>query len=285
MFEIKVSGKLNLYLDILSTRADGYHEIDTIMQSIDIYDTLRITLAEENTVFCPQINQEKNTAYRAAKLFFERTGIKGGVHVDIQKGIPLKAGMGGSSSDAAGLLVALNRIYGEPFDKEALIGIAKEIGADVPFLLFGGCMRCRGIGEKLQTVPNNLDPYYLILRPDGGVDAGTAYQRYDGCGGKNGNLPLFLEGLEKGDVGLFKTSTANSLEKACIALCPPIDHALRYLHEKAKIAFMTGSGSACVGVFQDRSAAEDALSGAAGFSNFSKIATNTRSSVIFSQGF
>lgn len=285
MFEIKVSSKLNLYLDILGTRADGYHEIDTVMQSIDIYDTLTITQSEETSVNCPSIEQEKNTAYRAANLFFARAGIRGGVQVDIQKGIPLKAGMGGSSSDAAGLLIALNRIYQNPFDKDMLLSLAKEIGADVPFLLFGGCMRCRGIGEKLFPVINSLEGYYLILQPDGDVEAGAAYARYDLCGGKQGNLSAVLQSLKENDAALFRKSTANALERACISLCPDISRLLHYLEDKADAAFMTGSGSACVGFFRTFRDAKEAQSSVPISLRYSWIAAPTPNSVVFSKGY
>ena len=139
---LQASAKVNLFLDITGDLPGGFHAVDTLMQSVDLYDTLFLRPAPDIRIDCPGVAQEQNTAFRAARLFFTKSGLAGGIHARIQKGIPFASGMGGSSADAAGLLFALNELFSRPFSPEALSHLGAEIGSDVSFLLRGGCMRC-----------------------------------------------------------------------------------------------------------------------------------------------
>ncbi len=279
-FSVKVSGKINLYLDILGLLPDGYHAIDTIMQSVSLYDTLYISPAQQTHVCCPGVPEEKNSAYHAAQLFFSQSGIKNGVSVQIQKGIPLSSGMGGSSADAAGLLVALNQMFGEPFSKSELLNLGSRIGADVCFLMEGGCMRCRGIGQMLKPVDNRWAPFYLAVRANGTVTAAQAYRHYDYIGGQHGCINSTLSALSAADAHSFFSHTANALEQACISLCPEIGEVLLLLRKNPHCigAFMTGSGSVCIGIYEQESHAR--LAQQAFPKHFTAVLHNTSHSII-----
>ena len=278
---LKISGKINLYLDILGQLADGYHAIDTVMQSVNLYDTLHIASAPRLRVYCPGVPQEKNSAYRAAQLFFAESGLSGGVEVHIRKGIPLASGMGGSSADAAGILLALNRLFGNPFSSDALLALGARIGADVCFLMEGGSMRCRGIGEQLEPIVNHWQPFYLAVRADGCVTAAQAYRQYDLLGGQRCRVEQTLEALAKGNTPAFFAHTANALEWGCTALCPDIGRVLSVLRADPNClgAFMTGSGSVCIGVYGQEAHALQAQQAFPG--QFTALLRNTSSSVLW----
>ena len=278
---LKISGKINLYLDILGQLADGYHAIDTVMQSVDLYDTLHISSAGQTRIFCPGVPQEKNSAYRAVQLFFAESGLTGGAEVHIRKGIPLASGMGGSSADAAGVLLALNRMFGSPFSRHALLALGARIGADVCFLMEGGSMRCRGIGEQLEPVVNHWHPYYLAVRADGCVTAAQAYGQYDLMGGQHCRIEQTLEALAQSNTQAFFAHTANALEWGCTALCPDIGRVLSALRSDPHClgAFMTGSGSICLGVYDQEAYAQQAQQLFPG--QFTALLRNTPSSVLW----
>lgn len=278
---LQASAKVNLFLDITGDLPGGFHAVDTLMQSVDLYDTLFLRPAPDIRIDCPGVAQEQNTAFRAARLFFTKSGLAGGIHARIQKGIPFASGMGGSSADAAGLLFALNELFSRPFSPEALSHLGAEIGSDVSFLLRGGCMRCRGRGEELSPVPNAFSPAYLAVRADGFVTAGQAYAAYDRVGGAHGDVDAVLAALAQGDGEAFLAHTANALADACAALCPAIPATLSRLREDPAClgAFMTGSGSVCIGVYPDKDAAEAARPRFAG--GFCAVLQNTPRSLVW----
>ena len=274
MLTIKANAKINLYLEITGTLENGYHALSMIMQSISLCDTLRIAQAKDLCVHCPGVPQEQNSAFRAAQLFFEAAGLAGGAHIEIAKRIPSQAGLGGGSADAAAALLGLNALYANPLRSDALARIAVQIGADVPFFLKGGCQQCQGIGEVLTPLENALCPYYLVIQPKGGVSTPAAYRKYDELGGRRGNLSLCKQALAAGDLEAFGKATANSLERAAKALCPPIAQALEFLQAYADCSLMTGSGSACIGLFAEKARAEAALQKAQALFPFAVLAQN-----------
>ena len=278
---VNICAKINLSLNILGILDNGYHDVDTVMQSVSLYDTLTVRPAPVLTVDCPGVPQEQNTAYKAARLFFAESGIPGGAEVTIKKGIPFASGMGGSSADAAGLLIALNHMYDAPLSHQALLHIGARIGADVCFLMEGGAMRCQGIGEQLTPVINRWDPVYLAVRADGFVTAGQAYHQFDTLGGASCDTDAVLAALAAGDGNAFFARTANALEDGCSRLAPDIAHVLCLLRSSTGCqgAFMTGSGSVCIGVFPDETAARQAIP--AFGERFTAVLHNTARGVIF----
>lgn len=258
----KAYAKLNLYLDIVRVREDGYHELDMIMQEVQLADLLTISPAAELTVDCPSVPMEKNLAYRAAQAFFAATKIAGGARIAIEKHIPSQAGMGGGSSDAACVLKSLNALYGEPLTMEELMALALPLGADVPFALLGGTARARGIGEQLTPLKNRLAAHYLIVKPPVGVPTGQAFHLADTRPKEQlrGNISLCQKALLENDFARFAEHTFNALTAPAIALCPEIRETLAKISacNGCESVFMTGSGSACVGLFSERAAAESA---------------------------
>ena len=138
--KIKANAKINLSLKITGKREDGYHLIDTVMHSVSLFDELEINKADSINLRCDEsdIPQEKNIAFKAASLFFERTRLQGGADIVLKKNIPFPAGLGGGSADAAAVLLALNKLYNANLSQEALCQMALKLGADVPFFINGG---------------------------------------------------------------------------------------------------------------------------------------------------
>ena len=172
--EIKVlaPAKINLTLDVTGKRPDGYHNILSIMQSVDLYDTITVTDNDSGqiTVSCNYEGvpcDEKNICYKAAERFFIATRNEGqGVHIDIDKIIPTQAGLAGGSTDGAAVLMGLNKMFDAFLKPDELQEIAEKIGADVPFCLVGGTKYATGIGTKLQKMPNFLASHIVICKPD-----------------------------------------------------------------------------------------------------------------------
>lgn len=173
--------KINLTLDVLSRRSDGYHEVDMVMQSIDLSDLIwldrlqsgRIVI-ESNAAHIP--TDDRNLAVQAARAFVKYTGIKSGIHITLEKNIPVAAGLAGGSSDAAAVLRGLNRMFRTALTEEQLSKLAEGIGSDVPFCIRGGTAIARGRGETLETIPHNTEMYVLLIHPRIFVSTGEIYQ-------------------------------------------------------------------------------------------------------------
>src|SRR5579885_1660078 len=167
---IRAYAKINLTLDVLGRRADGYHELVTVMQEIDLYDTLCLTTADDGKVqlLCsvPELNNTENLVVRAAELVRRQRGLEQGVRIELLKRIPVAAGLGGGSSDAAAVLLALQRQL--PLSPTDLLDLAAALGSDVPFFLTGGLALCEGRGERVQPLDAQLPPsmrWLLLLKP------------------------------------------------------------------------------------------------------------------------
>lgn len=151
----KAYAKTNLCLEVLGKRKDGYHELDTVMHSVSVFDEITLTTNQKGiTVRCDnsELSGQDNIVYSAAKAFFAQTKNEFGAHFSIKKGIPVAAGMGGGSADAAAALLLLNKASEKPLDDNILFSIAQKLGADVPFCVMGGTARAKGIGEKLEKL-------------------------------------------------------------------------------------------------------------------------------------
>lgn len=183
MITLIANAKINTFLDITGKRADGYHLLETVMQSVDLADIVTVEIAESGiTVGCsdPTVPEnEGNICYKAADLFFALLGKKAGADIYIDKRIPHGAGLGGGSADAAAVLHGLNKLHNEPFDRSTLLRLALKTGADVPFCLVGGTKLCRGIGEVMTDEKPYPVKYFLIVKPDFECDTKAAYTDYD----------------------------------------------------------------------------------------------------------
>lgn len=183
--KVKAYAKINLLLDIVSTRKDGYHDLFMIMQSVGVYDTVTVTKTKgkDITISCNIDDiplDERNIAHKAAKAFFIANKIKNtGIHIDIVKRIPHAAGLAGGSADGAGVIVALNKLYNTQLSDDELCKIGVKVGADVPFCIVGGTLLAQGIGDVLSKVKPLRKCYILLAKPEFGVNTGSAYRQFD----------------------------------------------------------------------------------------------------------
>lgn len=260
--ECRACAKLNLYLDITGVLPDGYHSLCSVMQSIDLYDTVSIELADKitlstNKAYIP--TDERNTAYKAAKVFFDATGINGGADIRIKKTIPVGAGMAGGSADAAAVLNLLNILYGMPLSGEELSAAALKVGADVPFCLEGGTMLAEGKGEKLTRLPRLPKCFFVVVKPDFSVSTKDAYKMFDEQGGDCPELSGILKAIERQNVRDICANMGNDLERCIAAGHPQIDEIKEKLHKLGAVgSMMTGSGSAVFGIFDNMGLAQRA---------------------------
>lgn len=252
--------KLNLYLDITGKRADGYHLLETVMQSVSLADHVKIALNGGGiTVDCsnPLIPRgEGNICHKAARLFFEEIG-DGGADIFIEKRIPCGAGMGGGSTDAAAVLTGLNRLCGNPVGEKGLLKIAAEVGADVPFCLCGGTKICRGIGDIISEAPPIKDCAFLVVMPDFACSTAEAYRKYDEAPppARNGLNDFIASG------GEYRRRLYNVFEE--LYGDPRLSDISDRLKKAGAIgASLTGSGAAMFGIFEN---AERAASAARAF--------------------
>ena len=259
--KILSSAKINLFLHVTGKRPDGYHDLVTIMCCVSLYDTIFITTgAKKTTVSCsnPEVPEdENNIAFKAADLYLKRLNRQEGVKITIKKEIPVAAGLGGGSSNAAAVFLGLNRFYGYPFSLDDLMAMGISIGADVPFFLFGKPARASGIGEKLE-VCDGLPLYKILLvYPGFGVSTAEVYKNVDL------GLTKCKKTLRKTLLEKRKFNPAyhlyNDLETVVVSRHPEIitiKEAL--LSYGAKGALMSGSGPTVFGLFSDHDKAHAA---------------------------
>jgi len=254
--------KVNLHLRILHRRQDGYHELVSLMQCVGPFDELELELGGSNIeLSCSQPGVplgEENLAYRAAKLFRERTGMTGGVRIRLQKRIPMGAGLGGGSSDAAGVLRAMNKILGNPLKHELLLELAARLGADVPFFLLGGTALAKGIGERLEPMCLSVPLYYLVWFPGWPVSTKWVYENLDlglTSGSKEFTIPQLIDRFEDAIAILH-----NDLETVTARHYPWVEQAkARLRDEGAEGVLMSGSGPTVFGLFRQERDAKRAL--------------------------
>lgn len=256
--------KVNLSLDITSRREDGYHLLSSVMQTVDLYDYLLLSESGFRGIFiaCDKeqlICDTTNTAYRAAQAFFRHTGIqKYAVKIEIMKNIPMEAGLGGGSSDAAATLSGLNALYGTGLSLDTLCELGLSVGADVPFCLKGGTVLCEGVGEVFTVLPPLPACFILIAKPERGISTMGSFRRYDATSPPgHPATPHLVESIRQGDLAEVASHMYNVLESVCdlpeIALYKQI-----MTHCGALGAVMTGSGSAVIGLFKDKRSARHA---------------------------
>lgn len=259
---VYAAAKLNLTLDILGRRPDGYHLLDMVMQTVSIYDTLMLTPTQQSGIelLCDREGipcGKDNTVQKAARLFYQQAGISnGGIRIQILKRIPDQAGMGGGSADAAAILRAMNRIYNTGFSLKQLCEIGLQIGADVPFCLCGGTMRAEGIGEVLTPLTSMPSCYFVVCKPEVSVRTAAAFAQADRDGAAYPRFtPAMLSALKTGGLSQIADCLGNSFT---LALPLPQIEQLRqaFLAMGALGACMTGSGSAVFGIFSERVSAE-----------------------------
>lgn len=272
MTTVKAYAKINLTLDIVAKRSDGYHEVEMIMQSVSLHDiiTLEPNNSGEITLSCTKDNvptDKRNIAYKAAELYYDKIAKPcEGLHITIEKSIPVEAGLAGGSADAAAVLVGLNSMHGNALSIEQLCKVGKNIGADVPFCIVGSTMLATGTGTSLSKLPDMPSCSIVIAKPSFSVSTPQAYKSFDAC--------------EPKDMTMYNKAAVNALEKQdFVALCDNMFNAFERVisHESinsikavmtecgAVKAQMSGSGPSVFGVFdnaQNAVKAADALNAA-----------------------
>jgi len=242
--------KLNLSLEVLGKRPDGYHDIRSLMVPIDLGDDVQVEVTEDSEgIECacdhPDVpDGEANLAFKAARAFLEKTGIESGVKIRITKRIPVAAGLAGGSSNAAAVLRALNKLFGRPLAPDALMETALGVGSDVPFCLRGKPAWVEGRGERLKPAAVPASWVYLILHPGFGVSTAWAYD----------NLALTKEEIKNNITHsqIKDVKTVNHLENVVFRRYPLLEKLKeRLLTSGAKAALMSGSGSVVFGIFDD----------------------------------
>lgn len=258
--------KINLSIDVTSKLPNGYHDVEMIYQEIGLSDKITLTLRNDNQIVIDSSHptlplSEDNLAYRAADAFFKRFGRGEGITIYIEKNIPMGAGLGGGSADAAGVLKGLNALFGSPFNQEKLMEIAASIGADVPFCILGGCAYAEGIGELLTPLPMPPAMKCVIAKPEPNVSTRWVYENLDYTQKPAGlNVRAVAAGIQNGNLFEICRNTGNILEQVTIPAYPVVGWIKDAFSDAgALISLMSGSGSAVFGLFRDE---KDAALGA-----------------------
>lgn len=257
--------KINWSLDITGVREDGYHLMDMLMQPVSLYDEIELRPAQELAIttggYPRSRADETNLAWKAAALLKEAAGYPGGASVHVHKSIPVGAGLGGGSADAAAVLYGLNQLWKTCLSSADLETLGLRIGADVPFALRGGLCRTRGIGEDLENHRSRCHYWMIVWQPCPGLSTAQIFSSW-----KQSEAPLrpetdqALRALENGDFSVLCSSVRNVLQPVACAIRPEIRDACALLEQHgAEAARMTGSGSAVFGVFRGKANAVKAF--------------------------
>lgn len=259
-------GKINLGLDVLRRREDGYHEVRMIMQTVGLYDILTMKKMKDDKIemtcnlsFLP--TDERNLVYKAVKLIKDQYQIKDGIKIDLSKRIPVAAGMAGGSSNCAAALKGMNELFDLGLSIEELCKIGVTLGADVPYCIWGGTALSEGIGEKLSRVDAMPECYILIAKPGISVSTAFVYQNLDLAGlTKHPDIDGMLRCLKEKDLNGICDRLENVLETVTTKEYPIIEQVKKHLMAQgAKGALMSGSGPTIFAIFDDKKTANHAL--------------------------
>ena len=256
---LQAAAKINLYLDILGRRSDGYHEIESIIQSVRLYDKIILRLkGREIKIRCthPEVPlDEQNTCYRAAEILLTVLGMRQGLEIEIQKNIPIGSGLGGGSADAAATLIGMRKLFQIDIPFSDLSKLALQSGSDVPFCLIGGTALVRGRGEKIIPLPLLKNGWFILVDPGISISTSWVYSRLQGkLTKKRLNIKLIKELIKKeGMRGVSKFPLYNKLEEVVIERFPTLrDIKAKLIEAGATGALMTGSGSTIFAVAEDK---------------------------------
>jgi 4-diphosphocytidyl-2-C-methyl-D-erythritol kinase len=253
---VKAPAKINLSLDVLHKRPDGYHEVEMIMTTIDLADRVELTLLESDSInilshnrFVP--DDQRNLAYQAAKLLKERYQINKGVTIAIEKNIPVAAGLAGGSSDAAATLRGLNKLWKLGLSMDELAEVGSEIGSDVSFCVYGGTALATGRGEKITELPSPPTCWIILAKPFIGVSTAEVYRRLDLKNVIHPNLTEMVHGIRTNDYKKVTSHVGNVLEDVTLKLHPEVALIKEQMKRfGADAVLMSGSGPTVFGMVQ-----------------------------------
>ena len=261
----KAYAKINIGLDVLRRREDGYHELKMIMQTVDICDDLLFERTAQPGIVIQTDNEElpvdgNNLIYKAADLLLQEKSITEGVKITLTKRIPIAAGMAGGSSDSAATMHGLNELYGMGYSIQELQELGVKLGADIPYCLVGGTMLSEGIGEILTPLPTPPDCFLVVAKPDINVSTGFVYGNLHADSlTYHPDIDGMVEALHEGSLGGITDRLGNVLETVTIREYPVIEEIKELLCVMgAENALMSGSGPSVFGIFKERRTAESA---------------------------
>ena len=257
--KLKALGKINLGLDVLGRRPNGYYDVRMVMQTVYLYDQILLEKTDkegislETNLFYLPVN-ENNLAYRAAKMLIDEFAIKEGVHISLEKHIPVAAGMAGGSSNAAAVLYGMNRLFQLGLTDQELMDRSVQLGADVPYCIMRGTVLAEGIGEKLTPLPAMPKCHVLLAKPPISVSTQKVYEKLDAQEvTKHPDIDGILLGLQTGDLEKITSSMGNVLENVTITEYPQIERIKDVMKEEGALnAMMSGSGPTVFGIYDDK---------------------------------
>ena len=253
----KAYAKINISLDIVGKREDGYHLLEMIMQAVDMYDEIEVEAAKEGiSIYCnkPYVpTDERNLAYKAAKIFMQHFKINSGVKINIIKNIPVSAGMAGGSTDAAAVLKLCNKIFNVNASDEVLMELGLKLGADIPYCIKGGTALCKGIGEDITILKPFKDKILVVVKPPFGVSTKGVYQAFDLSKVRNHpNNAELIDAMERDDLEFVSTNMKNLLENVTLKKHKVLISIKEELRSLGAIgAMMSGSGPTIFAFFED----------------------------------
>ena len=263
---LKALAKINIGLDVTGIRDDGYHEVSMIMQTVNLFDKLAIRKTADSSVtmstnlkFLPV--DDDNLCIKAAKLLLEEFNIPTGVHIELEKHIPVAAGMAGGSTDAAAVLFGVNQLYKLKLSRQDLMERGVKIGADVPYCIMRGTALAEGIGEVLTPLPPMIKCPVLIAKPGISVSTKQVYQSLDACFDtvKHPDINQLIEDIKVQDLEALCSHMGNVLEEVTIPMHPIIADIKAHMLEHGAVgAMMSGSGPTVFGFFKDNKTAKAA---------------------------
>ncbi len=271
MYYVKAPAKINLTLDVLHKRSDGYHEVEMIMTTVDLADRIGLEIREDEKIqilsvdrFVP--NDYRNLAYQAAKLLKDTYHVKLGVSITIEKNIPVAAGLAGGSSDAAATLRGLNTLWGLGLSLEELAQLGTKIGSDVAFCVYGGTALATGRGELIQELPAPPNSWVILAKPTLGVSTADIYGKMKLDKIIHPKTNQMIEAIENKDFDQMCDSIGNVLEDVTLKLYPEVA-VLKEQMQKfgADAVLMSGSGPTVFGLVQQESRVQRVYNGLRGF--------------------
>ncbi len=268
MLQLRATAKINLALDVLKKREDGYHEVRMIMQMVDMYDQIRLSAVKGRAGISMRTNipyiptNEGNLAYRAAKILMDEKGVTDGLEIDLSKFIPVAAGLAGGSSDAAATMVGVNRLFHLGYTNEELMERGAQIGADVPYCIMRGTALSEGIGDILTPLPNMPDCRILLCKPSINVSTKEVYHSLRANELEtHPDVDGMIEAIKAGDLyGIVDPSKMSNVLESVTAVKYPIieDIKAKMMELGALNSIMSGSGPTVFGIFDDKDKSERA---------------------------
>ncbi|MDL2248491.1 4-(cytidine 5'-diphospho)-2-C-methyl-D-erythritol kinase [Tyzzerella sp. OttesenSCG-928-J15] len=263
---IYANGKINIALDVVGKRDDGYHNLRTIMQTVSLKDTLTI-----RKIFTPQIKlcsnlkwlptDERNLVYKAAKALFDRFEPDYGVFIEINKQIPVSAGLGGGSADCAAALCGISKMFNFPISRQELMELGAKLGADVPFCIMKGTALAEGIGDVLTPLSPCPDIFIVIAKPPICISTADVFRQYKAENVESRpDIDKMIKDIEAGDIKAVASGLCNVLESVTAKEFCIIDKIKEIMYDHSSIgAVMSGSGPSVYGMFEDKQNAYNAL--------------------------